>query len=175
MQFLSENPKIEKSFDKKFLKSMNAPILSQLSSSHDTAEHIGNSDIGSYHKQDFNGNSAYYHYVDNKPREFSIISPSNIQRITSKNDGDSTHIHNFMKYHADKFGEVKSDKFNTKGSQKLWTDVVNNNDSDKYSTIHYDGTTEHKMNGDYLSKKKDSIWNNSDDAMKHSVILRKNV
>lgn len=175
-QFLNESPLINKSHTKEFLGHYSDLISNELKKNHENSTLLGNSDVGTYHKQEQQPNTIYYyHHVNDSPREFSIISDNEQKIVTKGNGGDSKYLHWIMKKHVDDHGKLSSSNSNTYGSQKLWSDLV---DSDpKYSLHHLNIKTniETPMTKEYLDKNKKEIWSVYNDAKDHKVILKKNV
>ena len=160
--FVTENPVIDPTLTKNTFK-LGADHYRQLIHKHihPTATHIGNNHYTSTTDDDH----LYYRHDGTKIHEISTIEHgTNIQNHAEKHSGSSEHIHEFMKYHAKKFGSVKSDSVHTPGSKKLWKDLIKSN-SPGYSFHHITKNGISKINKDNI--KDDEIWGND----KHHSIL----
>ena len=165
-QFLSESPYIDKTLDKEGFSDSGNQVSNLLNNNHNKSEKIYDTDIGAVHKTNMNGLHWYYHYVDDKPREISIVNKSNIQRYVNKNGGDGKYIKQIMKYHVKKHGELKSDDRQSVGGMKFWKSLYHEKDPD-FSFYHYKKIGEkdkrevhekHKIDDEYLKNNQNTIW-----------------
>lgn len=118
---------------------------------------------------------VYYHKPSNEIHSVSVIDHHGEHSITDKGkDTNSDHIKNFLVHHTLTHGSVSSSNTNTPGSRKLWSDMASLNH--KQISMHHLDThtkTEHEITPDYLSKNSHKIWNTSEFAKEHKIVMRK--
>lgn len=174
-QFITETPKVIDIMTKEFLDPFANVIREHIKKNHNKSEHIGTTDEGTYHKLTNDGDIMYYHMVNDIPREISLIKKEDgVQSYVDKGiGGNSIHNKEFMKHHAKTVAPVISDKLQSKGSKRLWKDLVNS-PQDKFSIYHHDaGTNELKrVNPDYLKNNEHKIWGTEDEHKNHRLALK---
>lgn len=172
-EYLQESPMIDDYVDHLRDKTARATINYNLLKNHHKADKLYDTKEGSvFHNKD-GKNHVYYHLVNNSPREYSDISPKNVQEYASKLNGSSNEIKNFMYHHAREHGKVITDKLHSPGAKKLWTSIVNdgNNEFSVYHTNQKTGE-EHQVTPKYLSDNEHNIWNRTLSARNHRLELR---
>ncbi len=183
-EFILETPFLDTSLKKENFKVSGEKLSDDLNNLHNKSEKVSDTDIGSIHRLDYRGLRGYYHYVNGKPREISLITKSNIQRYTNKNAGNSKYIKKIMKHHTKKFGELKSDDEQSIGGMKLWKSLYNEKDPDftfhHYNNLRIDDGKEHydkhKIDDEYLKNNEHTIWNkNKEQGKKHRIGMGSNV
>lgn len=178
-QFIIETPFLDTALKKASFKDMSKGFTDAFSKLHKNSDKISDTDVGSIHKVNLYGMHGYYHHVDGKPREFSLITQSNIQRMTNKNKGDGKYIKQIMKHHANTYGELKSDDEQSIGGMKLWKSLYHEKDPN-YNFHHYKRLgddpsgkelhTKHKIDDEYLKNNENTIWDtNKDEGKKHRI------
>lgn len=61
------------------------------------------------------------------------------------------------------------------GSRKLWADIIKNKpDSVSMHHLDYHNKTENEITPEYLTKNTNKIWNTSNFAKEHKIIMKKN-
>jgi hypothetical protein len=172
LEFLSETPKIED--DRYYTKDKNEKseaynaIQKHIKDNSDKSENIGNG----YHRTKLNDIHFYHRNVKGTPTEISVVSRNHMQGYINKGNGDSSHIKNFMKHHANEYGYIKSDSVQSSGSKKLWMDLIKEKDPN-FTFHHHDGKTEHEIDSEYLKNNENKIWGKTDDNKQHILIMRR--
>ena len=169
-QFINEQPKINLYHSKERMQNETDKIRSNLD--HSKSNKI---DIEYYHQKDANGNHYYYRHDGTKPRELSIINKDNIHQIAHKDSGNSNHIKNFIYHHVNNYGNVSSDNSNTEGSKKIWMEISKEHPKNMSLYHHNDETNSSvKIDHHYLKNNEHELWNKSNDAYRHRIILKRN-
>lgn len=89
---------------------------------------------GSTYEYHLPNGRIYFRKENGKVKELSHVTANNEHMLTSKGEnGDSTHIHNFMKHHIEKYGHLYSTTQNTEGSKNMWLNFHKNNPQYSYS------------------------------------------
>lgn len=126
-----------------------------IKSNHSKSENIGNN----YFHNIINSNHVYYRNEGEEVKEVSIINKEHHQISIDKGiDGDAEHIKNFMKYHAEKHGVVKSDKTQSLGAIHLWKKLIKSEPTKKHF-YHVNGENKIQLKKDNIDKLHDDIWN----------------
>lgn len=183
-QFITETPFVDFSLKKASFKDMSKDFTDEFSKLHKNSDKIADTDIGSIHKVNLHGMHGYYHHVNGKPREYSLVTQSNIQRQVDKNGGSGLYIKQIMKHHANTYGELKSDDEQSVGGTKLWKSLYHEKDPN-FSFHHYERQGEdssgkelhikHKIDDEYLKNNENTIWNtNKDEGKKHRIGMTPN-
>lgn len=154
-EFISEAPEIDTNLHPANLNSFGFEdqLLSYVSDG--SAKKIGNN---LYHFNYLQTN-FYFHVVSGKIREYSIIV-DNVHQATSKKDGDVKTIFHFMKTHILKYGLLKSDSRNTRGSQKLWISFIKSNPNIKFRLLEV-GRIIKDLNSSNIEELSDLIWSSA--------------
>jgi hypothetical protein len=138
-QYVIESPEIHnvptETWNKLYEKSRE-----HIKTNHESSSKIGNN----YYHNTLNGKHVYYRHENNEVKEVSIINKDNQQVSADKGkNGDASHIRNFMHYHAEKHGEVKSDNLQSNGAKHLWKHLISNDHRNKsFSLIKGENSSE---------------------------------
>lgn len=159
--FLKESPQIQSNI-RKDVEDSAAAHRKHLSNK----DHIHIKDDYYYNKHS-NGDTSYFRKENNKIKELSVINKDHEQKLIDKGKGgDSNHIHEFMKHHAEVNGHISSDAINTKGSKNLWKNLIKNKPKNK--SFSYTNTytgEDHPLDHTNIDHKESTIWG---EHLKHS-------
>lgn len=129
-RLLFESPMLVNSDTPNIVNTGSKSTTEYINTNHKQATKIGD-DL--YHLKHAAGYHIYYHTVDNKPNELSLIGGNIQSGVTKGVNGDVTHIHNIMKHHVENHGVLSSSKSNTNGSKKLWVNFIKKNPQFEFS------------------------------------------
>ena len=168
---ITEQPQIDNSLTPGVMAFNGGPIKRFIHNNHHNSTNIG----GDYYHLKYNDNSnIYYRHHNGELKEISFINKSNTQSGVDKNDGDSSHIHNFMKHHIDTVGRLASDSSNTNGSKNLWINFIKKNPDIKFSHVNLTRPgTSTELTSDNIDIMKDKIWG-TDSSHKNDRITAQN-
>lgn len=189
-QFVNESPMINTYLSKERMKDHSEKFRNTvLEPNHNTSSSIGGN---YYHNNTKDGDHHYYRRTpDGKIKEYSVIKnnvyqsykgddgniviKNNVHSFSNKgDDGNSEHIKNFMIHHASKHGIVHSDEQNTFGSKQVWMNLIKNK-PEKFNIEHSykNKIINPNVDLDYIHKNENNIWNTQNEALKHTLSLRK--
>jgi hypothetical protein len=161
---LMEMPHVNKATTKNAFSKNTAQIPTLLSNIHNEnkSTHLGND----RYYRNFQGTHVYYHLVDDKPEEYSVIKSDHEQNLTSKVGGDSSHNISFMKHHVNEFGKLNTSLSQTDGSKHLWQKFIKTNPDIKF----------HSINGGVSTKitpetNLDDLWSEDGDSVQAKTII----
>ncbi len=182
-QFISESPYVDTNMKKEKFEDSGNKVSIILNNNHNKSEKIYDTDISALHKANIDGLHWYYHYVDGKPREISIVNKANIQRYVNKNGGEGKYIKDIMKYHTKKHGELKSDDEQSIGGMNLWKSLYHEKDPN-FKFHHYkvigmlngkEQHEKHEIDDEYLDNNEDTIWSgNVKNGKQHRIGMTPN-
>lgn len=181
-QFIQESPYVMPKFRLEKFRETTEELSKYFRENHKNSEKLFDTDIGAVHRIKSGPANLYYHYVNNKPRENSIIFQDNdIQRRIDKNGGDGKYIAQMTKHHAKEFGRVRSDDIQSIGGMKYWKKLYH--EKDPNFTFHHEmnsGSGEHPkykenvIDDEYMKNNENNIWsNNKEDGQRQRVVIRR--
>ena len=121
---------------------------------------LSNGDNVFYFRDKGDGDIGSYSYVQN-----------GVHNVTSKNgDADSSNIHEFMKHHVDNHDSLDSYESNTKGSKKLWKDLIKNNDGRYDFHVIDNGVKTNKLDSKNISAMESHIWGDGENPYSRRIV-----
>jgi len=166
MGMLTESPYLNYSDTPQVLSDGSVPIRTFIHNNHSNTTSLGNNQ---FHMKHLSGADIYYHTVNDTPVELSFISKNIQTGVEKSKDGNSTHLHDFMRHHVDKTGELKSSNSNTKGSRNLWVNFIKKNPDLKFHSENTVTKDKKKLNANNIDAVSPSLWGT--DKTKHSNII----
>lgn len=164
-----ESPMIHHDIPHSHVDNVLSNFRDYIKENHSKSTSIGDNYHHLFRKSDLK--HIYYNYKDNKPNEISVINHDHTQTLVSKGvNGNSSHIHNFMKHHLETHGKLMTDIDNTNGSKKLWVDFIKKNKDINFNSSHDYIHKQTKLDHSNIDSHIDKIWGTTDEHKNTRIV-----